>query len=456
MKKIILFFLLMSIGNVVCIAQSMSISDRLAVSENGHYFIKQNGNPFFWLGETAWHIFSSLTKEEIIQFLNNRQAKGFNVFQCVVAAEFPTRNGELPYVNFNPSKPNDKYFQLVDFVIKEAEKRDMYIALLPTWGHSVANLWETRFKEIFNEKNAYDYGRFLGARYKNTNNIIWVTGGDRPAYNDTADWRPIYRSMVKGIKAGGSVALITYHSTGESSSSDFWQKENILDFNMLQSGHRKQDLPAWEWIYKDYNLYPPKPTIDAEPNYEDHPVFWKPELGYFTDYDVRKQLYRTVFAGAAGVTYGHQSIWQFYRPGQNKKTGVNMYWYQALDKPGAFNAGILKKFMEKIEAYNKIPSQPLIVNNGDSSDYAVAFLNKDSSKAAIYLPVGKSVEVNTHLIQSPNLYVWWMNPKNGTIEEVGNLINNKTMQFASPTVGYGNDWVLIVENAEKNYIVPDE
>ena len=38
--------------------------------------------------------------------------------------------------------------------------------------------------------------------------------------------------------------------------------------------------------------------------------------GYFNDFDVRKQAYWSVFAGAFGYTYGCHDIWQFFQPGR--------------------------------------------------------------------------------------------------------------------------------------------
>jgi hypothetical protein len=40
----------------------------------------------------------------------------------------------------------------------------------------------------------------------------------------------------------------------------------------MQSGHGGgYDQPVWEWIARDFALTPAKPTMELEPNYEDHP-----------------------------------------------------------------------------------------------------------------------------------------------------------------------------------------
>ena len=86
-----------------------------------------------------------------------------------------------------------------------------------------------------------------------------------------------------------------------------------LDFNMLQSGHER-DRDNYHRIAADYARTPPKPCLDGEPGYEDHPSGFKVENGYLNDYDVRKFAYWALFAGAHGHTYGCHDIWQFFDP----------------------------------------------------------------------------------------------------------------------------------------------
>ena len=57
--------------------------DRIVVSPNRHFFADQSGTPFFWLGDTAWLLFSKLSREETLRYLDNRAVKGFNVIQVM-------------------------------------------------------------------------------------------------------------------------------------------------------------------------------------------------------------------------------------------------------------------------------------------------------------------------------------------------------------------------------------
>lgn len=440
-----------------CKAQNNFVHGKLQVSPNGHYLQFADGKPFFWLGDTAWELFHRLTIEEINTYLDNRQSKGFNVVQAVVLAEFeglkkPDRYGDLPLLNRDPNTPNEKYFKLVDTAVQLARQKNIFMALLPTWGDKVNLAWGSG-PVIFNAQNAYTYGKWIGNRYKNYPNIIWILGGDRPAKSDKEDWRPIWRAMAKGIlEATDHKAFITYHPSGGSySTSQYIHDEPWLDMNMIQSGHGAgHDVATWDLIKRDYDLVPHKPTLDAEPNYEDHPVNpwpkWDPATGYYDDYDVRKQLYRSVFAGACGVTYGHHSVWQFYSDREEVVNYAKMHWTEAINRPGAFQAGYLCKLIGSRPQLSRIPDQSVIINGqGEKGEHATACRDSLGTYLEVYLPVGKTITLNVKSINAKKVNVSWMDPKTGKIHGAGKQKREDTMTFTSPTLGVGNDWVLLVD-----------
>jgi hypothetical protein len=444
-KKIIPFICLLFCSPIL-LAQPAWKHGRIKVTPDGHYLQYTDGTPFFWLGDTGWELFHKLKKEEIELYLENRQQKGFNVIQSVILADAPNRYGDRSFYDNDPSKPVEKYFELVDWEVKKAMEKNMVMALLPTWGEAVSRAWVNK-KEIFNEDNAYRYGLFLGKRYKDYPNIIWISGGDRPAFADSADWRPIWRALIKGIREGtNGEALITYHTAGESSSTVYWRNENTLDFNMMQSGHKSHDLPVWDWVKRDREYIPHKPILDGEPNYEDHPVNWDNKNGYFRDYDVRKQIYRSVFSGACGVTYGHHAIWQFYS--ETDKTPITFadrHWKEALDRPAAFQAGWLRKLIEPLMAATLTPDQTLIVNAPENKEeYMTAFRTADNKQAMIYMPVGRKIDINTVPLKAGKIKASWFNPKNNKWKKIEDLKRQPIMSFIPPNTGAGNDWVLVL------------
>ena len=186
------------------------------------------------------------------------------VIQAVILAELdglndPNRYGETPLINDNPSKPNPSYFEHVDYVINKAKSFGMYIALLPTWGDKVfKNSWGTG-PEVFSKENSRTFGEWIGNRYKDKENIIWVIGGDRNPRDGTDDIA-IWNEMAKGIveAAGGyENTLMTFHpQPGEAGGSSRWFHEQPwLDFNMHQTEHCANQ-PTYRLIKNDYYLPP--------------------------------------------------------------------------------------------------------------------------------------------------------------------------------------------------------
>jgi hypothetical protein len=61
---------------------------RPRVSDNHRFLVTQDGQPFFWLGDTAWELFHRLNREQAELYLDNRARKGFTVIQAVAAKQY--------------------------------------------------------------------------------------------------------------------------------------------------------------------------------------------------------------------------------------------------------------------------------------------------------------------------------------------------------------------------------
>ncbi|HYH55995.1 MAG TPA: DUF4038 domain-containing protein, partial [Anseongella sp.] len=145
-------------------AFSSALAQQLRVSENKRYLEYGNGEPFFWLGDTAWELFHRLNREEAVDYLENRAEKGFTVIQAVVLAEFdglhaPNPYGHTPLINDDPARPDEAYFKHVDFIVNKARKLGLFIGMLPSWGDKVVKKWGMG-PEVFSPENAFVYGKF--------------------------------------------------------------------------------------------------------------------------------------------------------------------------------------------------------------------------------------------------------------------------------------------------------
>jgi catechol 2,3-dioxygenase-like lactoylglutathione lyase family enzyme len=441
----------------------MSTLPRITVSANRRFLQTKSGAPFFWLGDTAWELFHRLTLEEASMFLENRRRKGMNVIQAVALAEFdglrtPNAYGEFALLDDDPTRPNEAYFRHVDAILDLAAAKGLYIGLLPTWGDKVTPMWGAG-PAIFTPENAHFYGRWLGARYLNRSNLLWILGGDRPARQDDADYRPIWRAMAAGIDAGsGTPAFKSYHPWGGHSTSEELHDEGWLDMNMIQSGHGSgRSTPVWELIERDYALAPIKPTLDAEPNYEDHPISpwptWNPATGYFRDHDVRQQSYRSVFAGGCGVTYGHHSVWQFCGERHAPINHADRAWQDALDRPGAGQMIHLRRLMESRPYFSRIPAQEILVDNPTERGSHMRATRDDAGRCAfVYTPLVQPITVRLDWVANFPLRAWWCNPRTGGAAVIGDFAAQGTITLLPPVDG--PDWVLVLDDAAADFDPP--
>ncbi|GAP05976.1 putative collagen-binding domain of a collagenase [Anaerolinea thermolimosa] len=433
----------------------MSTLPRLRVSSNHRFLETELGEPFFWLGDTAWELFHRLTFEEAVFYLDNRRAKGFNLIQAVAVPELEglsqaNRYGHLPFRNLDPTQPEDAYFDYIAQVIRAADERGLYVGLVTTWADKVKRMWGGE-QEIFNPQNAYAYGHYLGTRFAADTNIIWILGGDRSAEGVEEIWR----ALAKGIDDGaGHHGLKTYHPFGEHSSSEWLHHEDWIDFHMIQSGHGRLCMPTWEMIAADYKLHPVRPVLDGEPNYEDIPIGFNVRNGYFNDYHVRRQAYRSVFAGGFGVTYGHNSVWQMYDQRHQPVLDPLFTWREALDRPGAFQMVHLKNLMLSRPFFERVPGQDLLLTEHTHPEqYICVTRDQNFTYAMAYFPQG-GLTAGFHLepFLGSKVRVWWYDPCNGEARLQGEEPIRRAMSFTSPSEM--PDCVLILDDADADYPPP--
>ncbi len=428
---------------------------RLKVSSNGRYLVYSDGRPFFYLGDTAWELFHRLNRGEADLYLENRARKGFTVIQAVVLAELdglktPNAYGALPFVNMDTSKPNEAYFKHVDYIVKKAGSLGLYIGMLPSWGDKVG----MHGNYFINEQNAPAYGRFLGRRYADQP-IIWILGGDRPS-EVTA---PIWTALAHGLKAGDRGRhLMTFHPSGGGHSAVMFHYSDWLDFNMIQSGHTPTSV-NYSHILSDYNLQPAKPCMDGEPAYE-YPPDDMPATRPNGALQVRLRAYWALFAGAHGHTYGTHSIWQMYAPPRQPLWDVHQPWQETMDLPGVDQLGYLKALLFSRPFLSRIPDQTSIYS-GLQSKLAYVQVTRDGSVGRndatyllAYFPHYSRITLKTERILGKTLRGWWFNPRDGSVRPLGEFEKPSRMEFAPPTNSEAEDWVLVLDDAAKNYPQP--
>jgi hypothetical protein len=443
---------------------------RLKVSDNRRFLVTEDGRPFFYLGDTAWELFHRLNREEATRYLEDRARKGFTVVQAVALAELeglsdPNPYGHRPLLDDDPARPDVKagpendYWDHVDFVVRKANEVGIHVGFLPTWGDKWNKKWGAG-PEIFTPENAAAYGEWLGRRYRDAG-IIWILGGDRPIETDAH--AAIVRAMAAGLRKGdGGTHLMTFHPMGGEGSSTWFHEDAWLDFNMRQNGHVPEFTGRYDKTRADWDRTPPKPVIDGEPIYEDHPVSFKaPELGHSIAADVRRPLYWDLFTGACGHTYGHHSVWQMWAPGRNPINNPLLPWFEAIDQPGASQMQHGRRLLESRPFLTRVPDDTVIVEDrvptsvpGAGRYRFVATRDSEGRFAMAYAPAGRAFRVRMTAVRGPRVKAWWFDPRDGKATAIGEFPAEGERTFAPPSAGEALDWVLVLDDPAAGFGPP--
>ncbi|MFV0366397.1 MAG: glycoside hydrolase family 140 protein [Mangrovibacterium sp.] len=422
----------------------------LKVSENKRFLETEDGEPFWWMGETAWLLSGKLSKEEAALYLKARKDQGFNVIQISPVHYLGIKDayGHPALIDGDLSKPllvdgEEDYWDNLDWMIDEAEENGQYMAIVPVWGNNV------RDGHVSREQMAA-YGKFIAERYAERDNIIWLNGGDTFGSDSTATWNILGEALHKYAPKH----LATYHPRGRMQSNDWFNDQEWLDFNMIQSGHRswEQDdtergygQDNWRYIVEDWDIL--RPTIDGEPGYEGIPYgLHNPKDPYWEASDVRRYAYWSLFSGAFGYTYGHNATMQFYsKKDDGSAFGCKVYWQEALHSIGSSQMQWVNKLMKSHDFNNRRPAQDMIAGkNGDKYDYITATLGADY--AYVYTYTGRTFSLNMGMLPGEKVNARWYDPSTGDYTVLGEVANTGVLQFDSPGVKRdGNDWVLVLE-----------
>lgn len=437
---------------------------RVIVSANHRFLQYEDGTPFFWLGDTGWLLFQQLDRDETLKYLDDRQHKGFNVIQVMLlrAPDMKSAYGAAALTDGNPASPRVTpgsdparpgeydYWDHVDWVVEQAARRGIQMALVPAWGSLVK-------EGQLNASNATTYATFLAERYRARPNVVWVLGGDIQG-----DIHPeVWQAMGRTLKQLDPRHLVTFHPYGRTESSTWFHDEPWLDFDMFQSGHRSyaQDTGAghrygednWRYVADAYARRPPKPVLDGEPSYESIPRgLHDTTQPYWTADDSRRYAYWSVFAGACGHTYGDNAVMQFYKPERGPGAyGPKAAWSVAIDDPGAGQMQFLERLMLSRPYFDRVPDQQLIAGE-NGAGYERVIATRGSGYVLAYTYTGRPFQVRLGVLPGSRVRAYWFNPRDGSELPIGVIANHGVRRFVPPGMPRpGNDRVLVMERARR-------
>jgi hypothetical protein len=423
------------------------------ISANHRYLVDQNQTPYLIQGEAAWELIVNLNDAAVEQYLRNRKEKGFNsVIVNLIEHRFskkPPLNaaGDAPFTTPGDfTTPNEKYFAHADWVIRKAGEYGIQVLLYPLYlGYKgTTDGW---IEEVLQNGPAkcLHYGLYVGNRYKNFDNIIWVMGADRSPESALAD----VDMVALGIKENDHHHLMTAHSEPEHTAMDRFGSGRWLDLDTVYTYQLVHDS-----LLENYNSKPIMPYFLIESTYEgEHDA---------SEAQIRRQAYWAVLCGGVGHFFGDNPIWHFDAPGffDQFASGVppakRLTWQQSMDLPGSVGMMYWGALFRSRAWYDLVPDQEhKVVTAGLGEfrglDYLAAARTSDGSAVIAYMPSNRKITVDMGRVSGSQAKAWWFDPRNGKASAAGEFPTTRARDFTPPAEG---DWVLVLDDAARRLPAP--
>jgi hypothetical protein len=424
----------------------------LRVSANRRFLEHADGTPFLWLADTAWSGPLLSTSEEWAYYLRERVRQGFSAVQWVatqyLAAPDGDHEGQLPYAGHEQIAVNPAFYQRLDRRLDALNAAGLLGAPVLLWAAEWSNASVNNSNPglVLPEDQATLLARYMVARW-GAHDVVWILNGDGDYRGPKAErWRRIGQAVF-GTRPHAPVVL---HPNGMNIPTEEFRDQEWLDITGYQSGHG-DDEETQRWLVAgppahDWQLDPPRPSINLEPPYENHIAYQsKQRISPFT---VRRALYWSLrVAPTAGVTYGGHGVWGWddgsAPPVAHPNTGVPLPWRAALVMPAAEQLHVLAELFGRVEWWRLRPAPDLILAQPGQvlpSRTVVAARSDAGDLAEIYTPEAGALELNIADLR-PGLAARWLNPSTGEYFDAAHTGTASHARFATPAPG---DWVLLI------------
>lgn len=433
-------------------AASGSIVYPLKRSSNNRYFVDQNNTPVLIVGDSPHSLLVLLDSADMATYMADRQSHGFNAILVQVLCDQytggnnsgTTFDGIAPFTSgsspatYDLSTPNPNYFARLDSLVSMAAANGLVVFLDPldTGG------WTTTLENNGTTK-AFNYGAFLGNRYKNSPNIVWESGNDFQDWNTSTTDNNLVSQLMKGIASADTKHLQTIELNYYAS----YSNQDALTTSVLGADASYTYFETYDEDLAAYNSTPTLPVFLTEGNYEyeNNTGGLPAPTGVFV---LREQAYWTMTSGGSGQLYGNFYTYRF-----------PTNWQTFLDSPGTLELPYWSQLFAAVSWWNLVPDQNHQVvtagygtyspnnNNLTAANYATTAWNPNGSVAVVYDVAGNTLTVNLAKF-SASVYAEWYDPSNGMFTTVSGspFANSGSSQFAPPGQNHdGNtDWVLVL------------
>ena len=416
----------------------------LKVDPGGRYLVDRRGNPFLIIGDAPQALMVNASVGEAEILLANRASHGFNTVWIMLVcnaysggrADASTFDGLTPFTaGSDLTTPREAYFARCDEIIRAAAGHGLNVILDPVdTGGFMPVLRQNGLEKC------RAYGRYLGNRYADFDNIVWMSGSDFQSWRTASD-NALVKAVAEGIRETDSRHVHTLQlDYFVSSSLDNGAWADLVTLNAAYTYY-----PAYAEVLEGYNRTPAVPVFLIESDYEG-------ENGADAE-RLRRQEYWSLLSGACGHVFGNAYVWPV-------RTG----WQSNLDTPGVVQFGYCRDLFASRPWQTLVPDQSHdLVTAGygtywsggtpssgiSQNDYVAAAATPDGKLAIVYIPTSRSITVDLARLAG-GVTARWYDPTTGAAQTITGspFPNSGPRNFTTPRPhpdGAG-DWVLILES----------
>ena len=423
------------------------------VAKDHLHFEHEDGEPFFWLGDTWWMGLCSRLRwpEDFQELATDRVEKGFTVIQ-IIAGLYPDMPAfdlrganeagfpwEASYARINP-----RYFDMADVRIQHLVERGLAPCIVGCWGYFLPWMGVRRMRQ---------HWRNMVARW-GAYPVIWCLAGEgampyylsktkpEDAMTQKRGWTELAR-YVRDIDPYHHP--VTIHPTNNAR--DQVEDASVLDFDMLQTGHSgRKSIPSTVNQVTGSLLRDPRmPVLVGEVCYEGI-------LGTSWQDVQRFMFWTSILSGAGGHTYGANGIWQVntrehpYGPSPHGGCWGNTPWNTAYQLPGSQQLGLAKELLAHYAWWRFEPHPEWVDPHWGKENYELPYAAGIPGEVrVIFIPVLFDPVKVKSLESDVAYHAFYFDPTTGKQHDLGKVEPDASGTWQATLTPTFADWVLVLE-----------
>lgn len=420
----------------------------LRINANGKYLEDQTGTPFLIVGDAGWELTTQISDSQAISYLDDRQAKGFNAIEIRVIGRSFQNNGPNDFYNNRPftngpsdwSTRNEAYWSRADAIVTAAKARGMVILMFPAYlGYNCGS--QGWCDDMLSQTNTAmsNYGAWIGNRYKDYGNIIWMTGGDADCSN-YANACARNNAIVSGIRSSDTDALFSAEPAPDQIGG-IDSYIGLLDINAI-------------YTYGDYVPMASRAYSNGTP-FMFQEGYYENEHGTALRTQQSQALATYLGGGLIGHVFGSCPLWSFGSATDYCDSSSSPFnsWSSNLASPGSISMGAIGKLMRSRAWATFVPdySNAVVTSaKGSEDSYHATARQRNGETVVVWCPTTSSVTVDMTKVGGTQARAWWWNPDDNTSVLIGTYSTTGARNFTPAS----SRKVLVLDNAASTLVAP--